>query len=57
MDERAWDSPLNVSGWHFGRFCLASPATICSLTEVNVSINWFPVMLIGVDAIKDPLNP
>lgn len=49
-------SPLNLSGWHFGRFCLASPGTVCSLTEVNVSINWLLVMLIGINVIKDQLN-
>ena len=30
-------SPLNTSGWHFGRFCFANVATSCRLEVVNVS--------------------
>ena len=28
-------SPLKTSGWHLGRFCWASPTTICWFTDVN----------------------
>ena len=37
-------SPENVSGWHFGRFCLARPATICWFVTVSESISWLPVI-------------
>ena len=40
---KAWVLLCKTSGWHLGRFCHASPATICWFTVVNVSISWLPV--------------
>ena len=45
-------SPLKMSGWHFGKFCLARLATICWFVDVKVSMSWLPVTsLIGVEAM------